>query len=416
MLDESYYDGSRLQKYLAILAQFREEENLKALRDVGKDDTSVIAVEYDNVSDSVSLSDVLAIDDRDVETTVSIVADKEIEVVMSVCENEGQVSGHMTNWTKYLVQEYESERVVHLRNGHWSKEIRCSRLGIMALGNRYGVNRQRNQSVLRLVHQNSAWLREACENLFRRNQYIRHENHMSYDDYVSHKPWDYLYVKYGIEESSNRVMVGVKDKQLSVMDKFGVTRIGIGTVLCPDFIVEGFCCGRRIKIIDVYQIDGKEVEDDFDYRFLKIMIIINESKRSGRDFFELAPICTYMTFRMSADFNVLFFLKKGKIKNLRLNVAYQARKDGFVFRVLEISDELPYLQLCYKGKADIWISVECSNLDQQYKDKNVVCEQICDVYRIIGIASPKESLFTYRRMEKVYSGISVAEMKMINKV
>jgi hypothetical protein len=124
MLPNSYFDGSRLRAYLAMLEEFKETTVEQVFTNVQEKNVLVVGVRADSESDceKAMLSVKVHCSYDEVEYDFSDVCVGSF--VSTVLESKRHVNRHVRHWSSYLVQDVSSTVSVIVKNGQWSKMVK----------------------------------------------------------------------------------------------------------------------------------------------------------------------------------------------------------------------------------------------------------------------------------------------------
>jgi hypothetical protein len=123
MLPNSYFDGSRLNAYLAMLKEFEETSQQEVFDNVVKDNVVVVGIRADTVEkcENAMLAVKLKCEYDEIEYDFSDVCTGSF--VSVVLETKRQVNRHIRDWTLCLQQDVSANISLRVKNGQWSKIV-----------------------------------------------------------------------------------------------------------------------------------------------------------------------------------------------------------------------------------------------------------------------------------------------------
>jgi len=285
MLDASYFDGSRLQMYLDIMKDFQLEQVQQAAVDVKEEQCAIVSVDFggdgDFEQEIKNVVDIVQKDDDVVE--MDVVVSSVYNAVVSVCSTPHQVGRNSRDWSKYYKKDFSQSVKVIVRNGQWSREVRCKNLGILFTSKGCRQVRVNNRDNLQLVRYDKAWVSAEverywmCSNLVFRNIY-QMQNGINSTEF-----WNFNCVMIDLPGKmlNTRHYVGNLNGSLVIMDHRGVVRRQIGVVRTCDFLAECFVYDGKVVMLDLLEKNRKQVNGTFFERYELLRGIVDEFNSNG---------------------------------------------------------------------------------------------------------------------------------------
>jgi len=409
MLDESYYDGSRLQKYLEIMARFREEEKREATKDMNNELTAVVVVEYVDKGALPQVDEMLVVDESEDVVQITVSEKWQNDVNLDFISDDCSISGNDKDWMKYLVKDYSPPRLVRVINRKWSKEIACCRLGILLVADIVKFVSPTVQRNSKLELCGYVWLLGIVQDTFGVGSYVRMTEFRSFEEFDRDNPLHYVYVKNCEQTSGRRCVMGVKSGTLAAIDEYGCMYTQNRKIVCSDFIAEGFMSDGRFQIYDLFQRNGQFLVDSYWYRHSQMRVVEKELLLGGDGFVSVAELYSHYMLKKEEDFPLIFFPTVGSVREIKLFKAYVENKRQFVFRVVSLINGDRSLHLVFKDEDYRWRAVPCDYIPERYLNMNVLCQRIGLKFQILGTSDKR--MMSYREFVG-NDHLSVEEIKL----
>jgi len=412
MLDESYFNGERLRRYLELLKEFGAEPKEQAYVDVKEPVAEVVAVDYCSYGDPQdSEADVISMSVEDDTCLLDVTVSSVFNAVVTCCTTVGHVNKEVKDWSKYLVKDFKRPMIVKISNGRWSKELKCEKIGIICTVKECRYLRNQIDGLLHLVQYDYSWIRTQIEKVFLcTGVKYRYVNRISYFDFDRFPRDDYVYVNYPFSVVHSRCFVGSKNGVFVVMNDTEISYKHTRMVRCQDFLGECFLLNGVCYLLDLISRNGKLIIGDFDVRKKIMHAVVSDVNRYGERLMSEVDVNNYNTVVPNTAYNdnVLFFRRRTSYINTDLFMAQNKKRFRIVFLVRKEKGKLPALYYDNGGRL---IPVQDGSEDLiKYENYKVLCECYLGSWHVIKIVNYSRPIAERSDLLVAEGGITVREI------